>query len=165
MRKAIPNDLKWACSPRPWHGYSSSHSKKYNFFNINLTKSKHNRLLSRHINCVPEKFIQFLDFVDTLHSIKYFNIHFGCHITQHKAHLSQGICTVHYYLETFAKEWTKMISVTTFLNFKLILINQNCKLVYFNKFALNSPKRPNNSTPRAAKMKNNKKNRSPRLPT
>ena len=26
VRKAIPKDLKCACSPRPWQGYSSSHS-------------------------------------------------------------------------------------------------------------------------------------------
>ena len=26
VRKAMPKDLKWACSPRPWQGYSSSHS-------------------------------------------------------------------------------------------------------------------------------------------
>ena len=26
VRKAIPKFAKWACSPRPWHGWSSSHS-------------------------------------------------------------------------------------------------------------------------------------------
>ena len=30
VRKAIPKDLKCACSPKPWQGYSSSHSKKEN---------------------------------------------------------------------------------------------------------------------------------------
>ena len=28
VRKAIPNDLKCACSPSPWHGCSSSHSEQ-----------------------------------------------------------------------------------------------------------------------------------------
>jgi hypothetical protein len=26
VRNAIPKLLKWACSPRPWHGYFSLHS-------------------------------------------------------------------------------------------------------------------------------------------
>ena len=32
VRKAIPKDLKCACSPKPWHGYSSLHSKLENKF-------------------------------------------------------------------------------------------------------------------------------------
>ena len=28
VRKAIPNDLKCACSPSPWQGWSSSHSEQ-----------------------------------------------------------------------------------------------------------------------------------------
>ncbi len=34
VRKAIPKDLKCACSPRPWHGYFSLHSKKENLKSV-----------------------------------------------------------------------------------------------------------------------------------
>lgn len=87
VRKAIPKFLKWACSPSPWHGYSSSHSEKDELKNI-------------------------------------------------------------------------------FPGYLIIkLCNRVCKgLLHFSPH-LFSPSLPNSSTPRAAKMKNNRKNSNPRLPT
>ena len=34
VKKAMPKDLKWACSPRPWQGWSSSHSEKNKQYTI-----------------------------------------------------------------------------------------------------------------------------------
>lgn len=89
VRKAIPKFLKWACSPSPWHGYSSSHSEKGRKGGIYLLT----------------------------HSYKYII------------------------------QWVS-VSISSCLNAQL-----------------SSPSLPNSSTPRAAKMKNSKKNSRPRLPT
>ena len=39
VRKAIPKDLKWACSPSPWHGCCSSHSAVKPIIQLNKTSS------------------------------------------------------------------------------------------------------------------------------
>ena len=36
VKYAIPKDLKWACSPSPWHGWSSSHSRHFIFYNFKV---------------------------------------------------------------------------------------------------------------------------------
>ena len=157
VRKAIPKDLKWACSPRPWQGWSSSHSTH--------KESRLSRQLAKLFLDVPQclKIKEKVAFYDWERSELYIldknscQKRFICRVFEkfqmrHFVRFSNTVCTNLFW---FGKTVKLFVCWVVLLCISWVGC---CCVVYL-------PKRPNISTPKAAKMKNNRKKSKPKFPT